>query len=189
MSENNNEVTGTEVEGTPEVAPSTVLTLTDENVAKIVNDPTEFGFEWITNESANGVGKNRKILRLDSPEPKFTDVTKFRAAFGDAIVLDSMNGSSIVVRAQGVARKMFEKNVTAKVEDVKSAIVRRVLLGERTKSATIVKTVTVEVVKTVYPDGKEYATLLEYQQSMIAQYIDMGLTIEQGKKLLGIATE
>lgn len=161
-------------------------TATTADVANIVTNSTEYGFEWYDAPISVGKGETKKVLTDKAPRIKVTDLDTFVTAFGSAFVLSGLNGTSVDVKVESVIRGIYEKNVTAKTDEVRAAVVKRVLLGERSYTAPAPKIV--EVVKEVFRslDGQPYATEIEKKQADLAFMIDQGTPLDLARKLLGI---
>lgn len=123
-------------------------TATDNDVARMVSHPEDFGFVWDDSwDAASKTDKDGKpfagglttLRKAFAVIPKITDAQKFVVAFGWESVTKAYNGTSGRVDAQGVARgmllaewsKQHAKNVTT--NDVRAEVARRVLLGMRAK--------------------------------------------------------
>lgn len=160
--------------------------VTSKDVAVIVAKPEQYGFRWALHVLHTDNGATR--LRDADTAPAIFDLAKLRAAFTDARVLAWLQGaSSVKVQSDTVCRKLREKNATVSEQEQRENVVRRVLLGEA--AARSVKTVTVEVVKYAAMDGRQYDSLLDAQRASIAVMVDMGLTLNEAKQRLGIATD
>jgi hypothetical protein len=155
------------------------------DVAAIVKTPESYGFRWRQHPLATDGGSTQ--LRNADTATEITNLTTFRAAFGDANVQAWLNGaSSLKVQEDTVCRKLREKDATVSEQEQRENVVRRVLLGVAAQRGGV-RIVVREVVKYGPAlDGKMYDSLLEVQQVNVAAMIEMGLTIEQAKQRLGI---
>jgi hypothetical protein len=120
---------------------------TENDVARMVSSPEDFGFEWDAWDAASKTDKEGKtfpsglvvLRKAFAVIPKITDAEKFQRAFGWASLVKAYNGTSGRVDAQGVARSMLlaewdkqhAKNVTTNA--VRAEVSKRVLLGIRAK--------------------------------------------------------
>lgn len=156
------------------------------DVAAIVAKPEKYGFRWVSHPLSTDGGATQ--LRTADTATEITDLTRFRACFGDDNVKAWLNGaSSLKVQEDTVCRKMRIANATVSEQEQRENVVRRVLLGVASPRGGV-KVVTVEVAKYMALDGREYATLLEAQQVSIGVMTDMGLTLAEAKARLNIGS-
>jgi hypothetical protein len=116
-------------------------------------------------------GKNRSdtVVIGTASIPTVTDLDKFRATFGDAAALGSINGTSIRVMAQDINRTAIEKGLSQ--DELEERLWNR-LKGIRNSVA-----MTTTVVKYSLPNGELWTgtDLTEFEQLFAAAMIDMGL--------------
>lgn len=120
------------------------------NLSAILAKPEDFGFEFVT-ETIRVGGQGDKGTPHDVPVLVVRDLTKFDESFPGA-VMDALDGSSIRVQMQGIARSWCEKR-KADSDQLKSLMVQR-LLGVRAPSAPR----TIEVPVFVGPEGTKWET-------------------------------
>lgn len=198
-------------------------TATDSDVQDIVSHPESFGLDWDTSWDAasdtDREGKRfgtRLTLRKSVPLPMVVEtaegVAEFVKAFGPTITAKAINGTSMRVAAQGIARTMLlaawdkdrAKSVTN--DDIRAEVVRRVLLGQRGKGGGGARTKYVgpdgkvyasaeEASKAQAPrtwkglDGKDYPTLLEAKQASVGYLVDQGFPVDMAQKAVAGMTE
>lgn len=112
---------------------------------------------------------DRKIVNDRALIPTVVDVELFMKAFGGEALLDCVNGTSLRVKAQAVARRMANERDTMKIENA----LMNMLRGIRS-AANRTQTV---IIKHALPNGKTYdgTDLVEYQQAYAAALVDAGI--------------
>lgn len=133
-----------------------------------------YGIRFDLEDVAKRMGENASDKRVigQAPIAVVTDLDKFRAHFGDDVVLGIMDGTSIRVMSQDVGRRGLEAKDS--LDTMKAAIYNR-LKGVRNarKGGTRV----VEVKVHALPDGTTYkgSDLVEYQQMYAAALVESGV--------------
>lgn len=131
------------------------------NVAEIVANPKDYGFEWYTDNVQKG---DRK---WSVPLVRHLDIDLLRLTFGDQLFIQSMDGTSRHVTNQRIARDMKDDKPLVKDEAIKTAIVEN-MLGMKSKRRTVIET-------TVYAfGGVKYPTLEEMQEAARKAYTEDG---------------
>ena len=152
------------------------------DASDVVKNPTSYGLEWYADE----IRKGGTLLSKDAPRIKVTNLNAFVEWFGTDLVLSCVNGTSLDVKIESVVRDIYDRNATAKVEDVRLAVVNRVLLGNRTRTVTT-KTVTVEKPVYIAMDGTKFDSEIESKQHNLMLMVENGVSIAQAKAMLGIS--
>lgn len=134
-------------------------------------DWAEYGIELAVeavSEQHGPNGSDRVVVSSNALIPVVRDVQKFIAAFGPETLLKFVNGTSLRVRAQAVARQMAGERDTGKREQALLNSIKSIR-----NSGT--RTVTVKVY--ALPNGQEYkgSDLIEYQQEYAAALVDAGV--------------
>lgn len=133
----------------------------------------EQGYEWHMGPVAHepdAEGTTKVALR-DVPHIFVTDVKIFDEHFPGTI-LGSLNGTSLKVLSQAVARRMVLKDRKVTDEQIKSAILNAVRGIRQRGPGAIVREKVYEF------QGVEYATLAESQAAQMAFLIDLGVDPE-----------
>jgi hypothetical protein len=134
----------------------------------------ERGIVWIEEEVSERVGPNGSDTRVlgKAQIPQVVDLQKFVAAYGEGVVLGSLDGTSVRVMAQDVNRTGLRKHLS--VEEIRQRIDGR-LRGVRARGVPAVKVVEVKV--HALPDGTTYSGTdeVEYQQAYLAALVDAGV--------------
>lgn len=117
---------------------------------------------------------DRRVITDNAIIPTVVDVEKFVEAFGPQTLLRFINGTSLRVRAQSVARQMAKEKDTDKIEQALLNSIKAV----RNVGVRSVTTITVNVHD--LPDGTKYtgSDLVEYQQLYTAALMDAGVDSE-----------
>lgn len=140
------------------------------------------GIIWVTEEVSERAGPNGSDTRSLGKAwiPVVSDLGMFTAAYGEGVVLGSLDGTSIRVMAQDVNRSGLRKGLTK--EQIQDRIDGR-LKGVRARGVPAVTVVT----KTVYalPDGTVYegTNEAEYQAAYMAALVDAGLDASAARAL------
>lgn len=139
------------------------------------------GITWMTEEVSKQHGPNgsdRTVIGK-AQIPQVTDLTKFRAEYGDACILGILDGTSIRVMAQDVNRSGLAKGLNP--EEIKGRIDAR-LRGIRNRpTGGVTKTIMVYTL----PNGQRYTgtSLVEYQQGYLAALVDAGIPADVARNL------
>lgn len=186
-------------------------TATEDMVADIVANPEAYGFTWKEEPISAKNDKDGKllapdgkkmVLRANAPRPYLPEtqehVAAFFAAFGPSVLARSANGTSVDVAAEDIIRREllaeWNKDRARSVSntDLKTEIVKRVLLGKRAAggggsrtrwvyNGVIYATEAEALEASKAPtqtykglDGKEYPTALEAKQASVAHLVDQG---------------
>lgn len=145
--------------------------ITAEDVAEIVANPKDYGFEWFTDNVAKGDNS------WTVPLVRHLDVDLLRATFGDRFFLDSADGTSRHVTNQRIARDIMADNATAKPIQIQTAIVEN-MLGQKSKRRTVVETPT-------FPyGGVVYKTVEEMKAAATADLTEKGYPADLVKALV-----
>ena len=140
------------------------------------NDYAEMGIRFVSEDvrKQHGDHASDRSIVGKGQIAVVEDTDKFRAHFGDGVLLGILDGTSVRVMSQDVSRRTLAKNSSAKPEDIQAAIYNR-LKGVRnagTPSERIVE-------KKVYtlPNGETYSgsDLVEFQQLYISALMDAGV--------------
>jgi len=135
---------------------------------------SEMGITWSMEDVSERISTNASDKRTLGQCPILipTDLEKFRAEFGDEVILGIFNGTSIRVMCQDVGRRGLKNRDS--VEKMKEACINR-LRGVRNSRAATVKTVEVKVY--TLPNGETYkgTNLEEYQGLYMAALVDAGV--------------
>lgn len=125
---------------------------------------------------------DRVIVNDKAMIPTVVDVEKFVAAFGGATMLDFVNGTSLRVKAQAVARRMAGEKDSAKIESALLNMIRSV-------RNPAIRTERV-VVKHALPNGTTYdgTDLVEFQQMYAAAMVDLGIDSAQAIAIAKLQT-
>lgn len=192
--------------------------VTENDIMDIVANPHNYGFTWsyepisaVKDKGGNWLNGGKKlVLRTNAPRPYVEpeDVPLFRSCFGDEIIAKALNGTSIDVAAEDVIRREIlakwteqrAKNVTN--DDLKEAIVRSVLFGQRARGsggsrkvwivdgvAYTDEATAMEASKAkpeTFPDmrGNQHPSKLEADQANIAILVDSGMSYELALKAI-----
>ena len=141
-------------------------------------DTNEMGFEWAYGPVSKEAGPNRTdraVIREDAPYVRVTDVVKFETAFPGKI-LQSLNGTSIKVRCQGVTRPAILKDRNVSNDELQTRIInamKNIRSGGGTRT----------VVKFRGLNGQDYASELEMQQANIAHLVDSGVPADIARQV------
>lgn len=130
----------------------------------------DFGIEMSIESVQKQMGDHatdRKIVNDKAMIPTVVDVDKFIAEFGGATMLDFVNGTSLRVKAQAVARRLAGERDKGKIEQALLNMIRSVRNPN----------VRVQVIVHSLPNGMVYSgtDLIEYQQSYMAALVDAGV--------------
>lgn len=195
----------------------------ESDIQEIIAFPERFGFSWkyepisaVKDKQGNWLNGGKKlVLRGNAPRPYVEpdDVPLFRACFGNEIIAKAINGTSIDVAAEDVLRRELlnqwqtqrAKNVTN--DDLKEAIVRSVLFGQRARGsggsrkvwivdgvAYVDEASAMEASKAkpeTFADmrGNQHPSKLEADQANIAILVDSGMDGDLARKaVLGMAS-
>ncbi len=134
-----------------------------------------FGIVWESEPVQKRAGPNASdnvVWRTDAQIPVVVDLDAFRAEFGDAPVLASLDGTSIRVMAQDIARRRDRKTPVAELQ----ALVINRIRGIRTRVSGAAATVT----KYPLPGGTFYigTDVTEYRQLYIAALVESGVSTD-----------
>jgi hypothetical protein len=132
--------------------------------AHIAKNPWDYGFQWSDGPISGRLSKGGDLVLLRKECPRIEvrpdQVPMFLATFGTAIVAKAINGTSIDVTCERIARDMLVKDRSVTDAQLKERMVASALLG------VITRTVGTKT-KFVGVDGKEYDTL-EAAQAAVA---------------------
>ncbi len=140
----------------------------DMNVAISDNECAQYGIRWETEAVAKVFGENnqsdKRPVNTSAQIAVIADIDAFRAAFGDAYILASSNGTSLRVMCQRIGRKFSGNDILANRRAVIHAIQGVRVSGART------------TVRHDLPNGTTYAGTneTEYRQMYAAMLVDMG---------------
>lgn len=195
-------------------------TATEDMVADIVANPEAYGFTWKEEPISAKNDKDGKllapdgkkmVLRANAPRPYLPEtqehVAAFFAAFGPSVLARSANGTSVDVAAEDIIRRELlaewgkDRARSVSNNDLKTEIVKRVLLGKRaaggggsrtkwvvngvvyTSEADAIAASAAAAAQTYKGlDGKEYPTALEAKQASVAHLVDQGFPQELALK-------
>ena len=133
------------------------------NYPAMIEDPTAYGFEWLSEEVRKDLDGDRKYITVGNAVPilKVTDIALFEDTF-PGVVLASLDGTSIRVKCQGVTRRMVLLNRSASTLDMQEAVLKS-LHGVRTGA-----------VRETYigPHDERYSDRLEMRAAWKAFYQD-----------------
>lgn len=144
-----------------------------------VNENADLGILWTTDEVAKGTGPSKVVVCDYAQIPVIVDVEKFRAAFGDDFILASMDGSSLRVQAQAVARRMAKDEPAAQRQAVLNLIrgTRNVRKGVRE----------IVVREFIVPSAEDFSDVTpvraQTEAELAAAIVDAGWTSEQALKM------
>lgn len=139
----------------------------------------EMGLSWTRNVVSKQHGdhaSDRAEVGI-SEEPKIVDVDKFRAHFGDAVLLHWLNSAnSLTVRSQTIARS--NRWTDAETETLRDRVYMAIK-GVRMAGAVGTRTVVVHTL----PNGTTYdgTDETEYRQAFVAALVDMGAAVEMAQ--------
>lgn len=151
------------------------------DVAHIVANPMLYGFQW----RKHPLNKDGMELPLHATATEVTDFARFREAFGDDLISNALDGTSLKVQEDTVCRNLRWKERSVSTQEQREQVVLRVLLGESAQRGGV-KIVTKEVVTYADMKGVTHATLLEAQAANIGYCVDAGMSVEQAKAMQGI---
>lgn len=142
----------------------------------------EMGIAWDMSEVATQAGDHATDKRTlgSIPVPRLTNIAKAIASGLENAILTGINGTSWRVKAQDVGRRALEKNHKVDRELLKDAIFARL------QSMRVASVGTVRVVREHrLPDGTLYEGTLEieFRSETMAQYVDLGVSVEVAQKL------
>lgn len=116
------------------------------NAEHIATHPEEYGFRWNDTTPVKTDGRNGIVLG-NAALPVVVDLEKFRATFGEGIVLRGLNGSnSPRVMAQAIARRGYGKDRKLAMDALKIRVVNAMLA---LRNIPYIAATTVEVTKFV----------------------------------------
>jgi hypothetical protein len=146
----------------------------------------EMGISWSEEDVSRQQGPHATDRRVigKAQIPVVGDLGKFRAHFGDEVVLGILDGTSIRVQAQDVSRTGIAKGL--KVGEIRERMYLR-LKGIRNRPlAGETKT----VVKYPLPGGAFYtgSNVTEYQQQYVAALVDMGTPSDVARTIAATIT-
>lgn len=136
------------------------------DISRIADNPSEYGFRWITQELAH-----RGIDLPDCPIPELEDLEKVLATFGPKFFLDMANGTSLRVHAQRIAREAVYEDRKVDRNEVKRDIVAFMFGTRRSRSS---RTVVVEKAVFMAPDGTKFETAeeaMKYTLELVAKQV------------------
>lgn len=148
------------------------------DIAHIVTNPAEYGFKWDFGAvSSGGRGDKGTILANDAPCIVVTDIATFASRF-EAAALNGMNGQSIRVQCQAIARRMLLKDRKSSKAVMQATMVSSVLLNVRTRTAIGTR----EVRYLAMPDGSKVDVTAgitdDIRRTYAVQLVDMGIVSE-----------
>ena len=110
------------------------------NYPAMIEDPTAYGFEWLSEEVRKDLDGDRQYVKVGNTVPilKVTDIALFEASF-PGVVLASLDGTSIRVKCQGVTRRMVLLNRSVAIPEMQEAVLKS-LHGVRTGSTRTTET-------------------------------------------------
>ena len=108
-----------------------------------------------------GKGNDRRVVCDSAPYMEHTDLGRVREVFGDAYILDAINGTSRRVIDQTVRRDIVADASLARNDRAMKEIVIGRALGNRKARTTRVTVVEKIVQKFVANDGTMFDTLVE----------------------------
>jgi hypothetical protein len=110
--------------------------------AHIAAHPEDFGFSWDAGAIGVGTGENYRELRADCPHINVEahQLPLFAATF-PAVLVDSVNGTSVKVKCDRVNRTRIQKDRKITTAALREQIVSSVLLSVITRSAGVPRTV------------------------------------------------
>lgn len=124
---------------------------TSEKVTAILAKPEDHGFTWESARLEKGTMSWENIPRM-----RVTDLSKFRATFGDAVVLASLNGTSLRVKNQTIREAIYaDSSLSRNVPAMQQWLIESAL-GITTRRQTVV---TVHTESFVALDGSKHETL------------------------------
>lgn len=130
------------------------------DIADIIANPAKYGFEWGYGELHTGTGAAKTLVIKDAPHMVHTDIQKIRDTFGDAYVMDSLNGTSRRVVDQRLRVDIQDNLALRSNQDAMKRIIIGRALGAR-KSPTRVTVVEKLVQVFVANDGTEFTDKTE----------------------------
>lgn len=108
------------------------------DIANIVANPQQYGFEWVEDEVSTGTGPDKVSLGT-APVLVIVDPVAFEQHFPGRIV-GMLDGSSARVISQRVTRNAKEKDRSLKSADLKPRVLNAIL-GVRAKAVATVQKV------------------------------------------------
>lgn len=148
------------------------------NVNAILSDLSAHGLTTDADVVSHKVGTETREL----PEYDIVvvnDLEKFVASFGAEKVLEMLDGTSLRVKMQSVARRLLQADRKTPRADIVKAQIESIL-GMTTRRAAAPKVVYADI------SGQTHEDKLSADQANVAIMVERGLTVEVAKQVLGL---
>lgn len=143
------------------------MTIADRNIADMIENPSNYGFEWGYGPLSKDHGTTRVTLISNAPHIIHKDLDKLRKTFGDDYFLSSSNGTSPRVRDQKLRDDIAaDPTLKNRMVEMKTIVLERAFgVTTRKSRVTIVeKIVEKRVAVYVANDGTEFEDKMEMLQ-------------------------